>query len=177
MAHSSLDVRYLILGLLAQHPMSGYDVRRFLKARSWLISTPSFGSIYPALRALEQDGLVTVDVLSRPDRPPRKSYSITEAGRRTLQVWAEQSAGPGAPLKAFLMRLILADSLSQAGLVAHLTERRSQVAAHQATIEDSHSSVEGGGDLGRRLTHSYELALAAAELAWLDRTLSELSGQ
>lgn len=176
MAHSSLDVRYLILGLLAQHPMSGYDVRRFLKARGWLISTPSFGSIYPALRALEQDGLVTVDVVSRSDRPPRKSYSITEAGRRALQVWAERSAGPGAPLKAFLMRLILADSLSQAGLVAHLTERRSQVAAHQAAIEGSRSPAEGG-DLGRRLTHSYERAIAAAELAWLDRTLNELSSQ
>jgi DNA-binding PadR family transcriptional regulator len=51
----------LILGLLAQQPMSGYDIKRFLKSLSWLIDSPSFGSIYPTLRALREDDLVTME--------------------------------------------------------------------------------------------------------------------
>jgi PadR family transcriptional regulator AphA len=51
--------------------MSGYDIKRFLKSLGWLIDGPSFGSLYPALRALLKDGLVTVEVVSSQDRPPR----------------------------------------------------------------------------------------------------------
>jgi PadR family transcriptional regulator AphA len=170
----SVSFRHFILGLLSQQPMSGYDIKRVLKSLAWLIGDPSFGSLYPALHALLRDGLATVEILPRQDKPPRKVYSITDAGREVLQEWIDQPAS-NASLKAFVMRLNLADSLSPAGLVAHLKQRRAQVAAHRATLEQADRALDEGEDLGQRLSLNYGLALANAELAWLDRKLDGLS--
>lgn len=174
---STVSIRHFILGLLNRQPMSGYDIKRFLKSLSWLIDSPSFGSLYPALHALLENGLVTVEVVSRQDKPPRKIYSITEAGRQVLQEWLSQPIGAGVSLKAFLMRLVLASNLSQAGLVAYLEQRRTQVAAHQLDLEQTARVMDEGMDLGERLVLEYGLAVAAAELDWLDSTLAQQSQQ
>jgi DNA-binding PadR family transcriptional regulator len=77
----TVSIRQLILDLLTRQPMSGYDIKRFLKSLSWLIDSPSFGSLYPALHTLLEDGLVTVEVIPPQDKPPRKIYSITDRYR------------------------------------------------------------------------------------------------
>jgi DNA-binding PadR family transcriptional regulator len=153
--------------------MSGYDIKRNLKGLDWLIGSPSSGSLYPILRTLLQDGCATVEVHPHESRPPRKIYSITEAGRQELSEWIEGPVGANAPLKAFLMRLVLADEHPPEILVSHLCERRSQVASRQAAYEQLISAKDSMlPELG--LAWNYGLALAEAEITWLDRTLSEL---
>ena len=175
MTVGTVSLRYLILGLLAQQPMSGYDIKRFLKGLSWLIASPSSGSLYPILRTLHKEGLVTVEIVPGLDRPPRKINSITEAGKQALQVWIDQLAVSNAPMKAFVMRLLLAGNFSHAALAAHLQQRRDQVADHQTALAKATEAQGRVTDLGQRLTLEYGLALATAELAWLDNTLPELS--
>lgn len=160
---------------LARQPMSGYDVKRFLKNLSWLIDVPSFGSLYPTLHALQEDGLVSVEVVPGHDRPPRKIYSITEGGRQKLQEWMRQPAASNSSLKAFVMRLALANQRSQVSLLTHLEQRRARVAAHRLMLEQAVEALDENVELGERLTLDYGLALAAAELAWLDHTLVRLS--
>jgi PadR family transcriptional regulator AphA len=170
---STKSIRYFILGLLTQRPMSGYDIRRFLKSLSWLIDVPSLGSLYPSLHALLRDGLVTVEVIASQDRPSRKIYSITEAGDEALRAWLNQPSGSDVSLKKFVMRLALAGQLSQVGLIAHLEQRRARVAAQEIALEQA--VADEGADLGEHLMLDYGLSLAAAELAWLDSTLARLS--
>ena len=174
MTTSTVNVRYLILGLLTQRAMSGYDIRKFFKSLSWLIGSPSSGSLYPALRALLQDGLVTVDVIPSQDKPPRKVYSIAETGKQALQEWVDWPVAPGASLKAFVMRLILASNFSRPGLIAHLQQRRSQVAAHHTNLKQMVKELDERADLGRRLALNYGLAIASAELDCLDDALDQL---
>ncbi len=170
-----MNFRNFILGLLAQQPMSGYDVKRFLESLDWLIGSPSFGSVYPILHALLKDEWASVDVVHREGKPPRKVYSITEAGRRALQEWISQPVESDVSLKTFLMRLMLAGNLSHSELIAHLQQRRSQVEFHHASLEQDARAQDKSVDLGQRLAFDYGSAAAAAELAWLDRTLEQLS--
>jgi len=172
---SAVSIRHFVLGLLTQEPMSGYDVKRLFKSLNWLIDSPSFGSLYPALHSLLEDGLVTVEVVPSQGKPPRKIYSITPAGREVLAEWMDQPIDSGFSLKTFVMRLALAGSLSHTCLVEHLQQRRDQVAEHQRTLEQNAEEVDENADLGERLTLDYGLALAMAELNWLDRALTRLS--
>jgi hypothetical protein len=80
-------------------------------------------------------------------------------------------------LKAFLMRLMLASNLSRTGLIAYLEQRHSQVAGHRAALEQATEAQDETLGLGQRLVFDYGLAAAAAELAWLERTLERLSRQ
>ena len=173
----AVSIRHLILGLLSQQPMSGYDIKRFLKSLSWLVDSPSFGSIYPTLRALQEDGLVTMEEVLRQGKQPRKIHTITEAGRQALREWVDQPSSPDVSLKTFLMRLVLAGSFSHTGLIVHLQQRRSQIGVHYATLKQIMETLDEMADSGQRLTFDYGLALATVELAWLDSKLELLSQQ
>ena len=175
MPAGTVSFRYFILGLLTQQPMSGYDIKRFLKSLSWLIGSPSFGSLYPTLHALLKDGLVTVEVVPRESKSPRKIYSITGTGQQVLKEWVNQPATASATLKAFAMRLVLASNFSPAGLIELLQQRRAQVAVHHAVLEQTAETMREETDLGQRLALEYGLALAFAELVWLDNIISDLA--
>ena len=176
MAKSGVSFRHFILGLLVKRSMSGYDIRRLLRGLDWLLGNPSFGTIYPALHALLQDGLVTVEVVPHPTRPPRKIYTITEDGRRTVQEWVAQNPPSGIGLRSFIMHLILAGNSTRDSLTAHLRQRQEAVAAHHAALEQV---VEELGEqqvgLGEIAAIEYGLSIASAELAWLEGKLGELS--
>ena len=175
MTSLAVNFRYFVLGLLAQQPMSGYDIRRFLQSLGWLLGSPSFGAIYPALHALAQDGFVLVDVMSRPDKPLRKIYSITEAGRQALEEWVARPAEAGVRLKSFIMQLILVGDLSHPALVAYLQQRREIVHWHHSTLEQTIQELGDRANAGQRLALEYGLATSAAELDWLDGALARFS--
>jgi len=174
MTANQMSLRYLMLGLIAEKPMSGYDIKQFLQRLSWLIGSPSFGSLYPALSRLARDGLLTVAVVLREDRPPRKVHSITEAGRSALQEWVAQPARFGS-LKAFVMRLMVANSLSRDDLMAQLQQRLYDVTRYQARLADVTVALGQAGDSGQHLALEYSLAVARAETAWLGSALERMS--
>jgi PadR family transcriptional regulator AphA len=169
-----MHYRYFVLGLLAQQPMSGYDVKRCFESFGWLIHSPSFGSLYPALHALLEDEYLTMQVVEGESGLSRKVYSITEAGQQVLEEWMDESMETDTSLKTFLMRLMVADNLSREDLLAHLEQRRSQLADYQAALEQVGKEAGNGKDLGERLALDYGRVLAAAETVWLDSKLDQL---
>lgn len=81
---------YAILGLLCHEPMSGYDIKKRIQhsiARFW---DAGYGQIYPSLRHLTEQGLVTVATGGGAGRPDKKVYSITEQGRAQLISWLSE---------------------------------------------------------------------------------------
>ena len=80
------DVRAAIIALLAEEPMHGYQIITELTERSGGVWTPSPGSVYPTLQALEDQGLVTAD-----KSEGRRVFSLTSEGRAAA---AEVSDGP-----------------------------------------------------------------------------------
>jgi len=156
--------------------MSGYDIRQTMKRLGWLIGSPSFGAIYPALHALLENEQVSVEVVSRPDRPPRKLYSITETGRQTLGEWIATSDSSHESLRLFIQRLILVgDYDSTSGLLAHLRQRREAVVAHRSALEQAAARPNTEAGMGHRLAIDYGLATADAELDWLDSAIMRFS--
>lgn len=174
MSAGAASFRHIILGLLVRQPMSGYDIKRYLKSLNWLIGNPSSGSLYPVLRTLLRDGCATVEVHPHESRPPRKIYSITEAGRQELKEWIDRPVKPDAPLRVFLMRLVLADTHPHAALVSHLRQRRAQVTTKQAVLKQI-ISARDKASLEQNLAPDYGLALASAEISWLDKALDQLA--
>ena len=84
-------VELMILGLVTREPLYGYAIVRELKERGGLVAGE--GTVYPVLRRLEADGLVTAAWSDEGPAGPRKYYGITEAGRAFLaRAWDEWSA-------------------------------------------------------------------------------------
>ena len=81
----------VVLRLLMEKPMYGYELTQEMKQRSGGAFTISV--LYPVLYRLEDAGLLTSEVLAPPGGRAKKYYRITDAGRRTLaqmqQFWQE----------------------------------------------------------------------------------------
>ena len=77
-----MNVRTLCLSILHAHEASGYEIRKLCTEGecSYFVEA-SFGSIYPALAKLEDEGLVTSRVEHQSGKPSKKMYAITDAGR------------------------------------------------------------------------------------------------
>lgn len=172
MATDGLNFRYFILGLLDRRPMSGYDIKRLLERLKGLLGGSSFGNIYPTLHALLKEGWVTVDVLTREDRPPKKVYTITQVGQQALQEWLTQPVLANLSQRALIMRLVLAQDAGMSELMACLHQRRAHVVVHQNALRELKSQSEQA-DAGWQCALDYGLAVADAELGWLDRALDQ----
>lgn len=73
------DLKYVILGLLAEKPRYGYEIIRSLEESSHGFYTPSPGVVYPTLQMLEEMGYA-----SSSDRDGKKVFTITEEGSQFL---------------------------------------------------------------------------------------------
>src|SRR5260370_7219121 len=72
-------LRLYLLKLLDEAPRHGYDVIRLLQDRFLGVYSPSPGTIYPRLARLEEEGLVTHEVIDG-----KKVYKIPDPRRYTL---------------------------------------------------------------------------------------------
>jgi DNA-binding PadR family transcriptional regulator len=73
------DMKYVILKLLRDKPMHGYEVMKALEERTQGCYKPSPGTVYPTLQWLEDEGLVNAREVEG-----KKVYEITEQGRQFL---------------------------------------------------------------------------------------------
>ena len=75
----SVDLRYLLLDLIAEQPRHGYELIKAIEEKFGGFYSPSPGIIYPMLTLFEETGLATVTT-----EGTRKLYTITEEGKREL---------------------------------------------------------------------------------------------
>ncbi|MGO1973197.1 MAG: PadR family transcriptional regulator [Propionibacteriaceae bacterium] len=83
------DVRAAILSVLQDVDLNGYQVIQEIEERSGGAWKPSPGSVYPTLQQLEDEGLV---VAGAPEG--RRTYRLTEGGRRYAEEHVEELAAP-----------------------------------------------------------------------------------
>lgn len=83
------DVRMAILHLLSEEPRNGYQIIQELSARTDGLWKPSPGAVYPAMSALEDEGLIV------PDARNPKVFTLTHAGRDAIE------ESPEAPWATF----------------------------------------------------------------------------
>ena len=74
------DMKYVILKLLRDKPMHGYEVMKALEEKTHGCYKPSPGTVYPTLQWLEDEGLVKAELVEG-----KKVYAITDAGRQFLE--------------------------------------------------------------------------------------------
>ena len=74
------DMKYVILQMLRDKPMHGYEVMKALEERTHGCYKPSPGTVYPTLTWLEDEGLVRSE-----EAEGKKVYAITDAGREFLE--------------------------------------------------------------------------------------------
>jgi len=158
-------VRHVLLALLADGPVHGYDLKRTydgLFASVW--GPVNIGQIYVTMGRHERDGLVT---RHRDERhPDRKLYELTDLGHKHLAEWLRAPADPPAAKSEVLLRLVSA-SLLGAGTSREVVADHRQRCLEQLRALDRLSGTATPGTVAELALQNTALHLQA-ELRWLD---------
>lgn len=101
--------KFVLLGLLSRRPLTGYDIKKTVKTRLDYIWDLSNGQIYPTLKLLEKNGLITKKIETRESGPTRKVCSITNRGIGKLKEWLSKSAHPEINRYEILLKIIFGE--------------------------------------------------------------------
>ena len=173
---SSMEV---LLGLLAIEAMSGYDLGLTIRSSVGHIWNESYGQIYPNLKKMAADGLVTAKVERQKGKPDRTIYTITKRGHERLVHWLTVPPQPEIPRNEFLLKLFFGARIPTEiliGWVEHLVESESAVLRELTRVEREEIAQNRhypGAPYWKMAARFGQLELKA-HLKWAEETLNEL---
>jgi len=112
-----MDVKTLCLGVLTLGDATGYEIRKqFEEGPFSHFYDASYGSIYPALGRLLDEGLVSVTETPQEGKPDKKVYSLTPAGLETFREALAEPPGPDKIRSEVLVRFFFAEFMERRDL-------------------------------------------------------------
>jgi len=177
----SLD--HAILGFLSYAPMTGYDLKKVFDTSVQHFWPADQAQIYRTLSGLEEEGWVEMELVHQDDRPDRKVYHITAAGRKELRDWLTTPLPPTPIREPELIQVFFAGQLSDEEILAmfeRMADRmRKLLARYGEVAEEKTVEFADAVDSPREaffwmLTLECGVSSARAYLAWLESVIQKI---
>lgn len=173
-----------VLGLLHEAPMHGYELRKRLNLALGPFRALSFGTLYPALRGLVADGLISESnpvSASNPaaghasappaSRRPRIVYELTDAGRTRFADLNNRADDTAYDDDGFEVRIAFFARTESAVRLRILEGRRARLEDRLAALRTAPATPSAGDIWSRALTRHTEDTLER-DLRWLGELIA-----
>jgi DNA-binding PadR family transcriptional regulator len=168
-----MSLKFGILGVLAEEPLHGYEVKhRFenLLGGSWDVN---IGQVYTTLQRLERDQLVE-PVGRRGDRG-RLAYRLTDDGQRALDTWLSRpESDPQQLREEIYIKLLLASRVNGGKLNDLLTGQRHVYLQRLKDLAELELKVRRDGRDDLVLLYKGAIFHTEADLKWVEACADEL---
>lgn len=160
-----MTISHVLLGVLAEGPAHGYDLKREHDARFPAAKPLAFGQVYSSLSRLERDGLVEVAETRVDGGPERTTYALTPTGEESLRTWLGETepAGP-YPADELVRKTVTALRLG-ADAPGFL---RAQRAVHLQRMRELVGEQRVATALDARIAIDHLISHLDADLTWLE---------
>jgi DNA-binding PadR family transcriptional regulator len=162
----SSAARLLVLGLLEERPMHGYEILQLIGEGELDRWTPvQAGSIYYALNKLEQDGLIRTAAEQRTGDRLRRVYATTEAGGRELRrlLLGALAKPPHSTRSELALAAAWLHLLPREEVLERLAAAREAVRAGRAEVARGRAAKAGLSPIAEALFDNAEAILDADE--------------
>jgi len=173
-----MSLKFAVLGLLADSPQTGYDLRKVFDGSVSYFWQAKFQQVYGELRRLERGGLVEKREVPQVGRPTKKVYSITEKGQTALFAWLDTPSSLSAVRDEFLVKVASIGRLPPERAILRFREHRRLHEERLATYRLVESRLNQAGWisesgvaeplLGRYLTLKRGIAYEEDTIRWCD---------
>jgi DNA-binding PadR family transcriptional regulator len=168
-----VSLKYGMLGLLAEQPLHGYEVKsRFeeLLGGTWEVN---IGQVYATFQRLERDDLIKA-VGERGDRG-KLAYQLTDAGRRSLEQWLETPEAESQQMREEVyVKLLLGNRLGNGSLERLLSRQRSVHEQRFKDLKELEDRARRENQRGVVLMLRGAILHAQADLQWLDACIEDI---
>ncbi|QBI19768.1 PadR family transcriptional regulator [Egibacter rhizosphaerae] len=127
-----MPLRHALLGMLSEHPHSGWDLTKRFEQSLGNVWTASHSQVYTELGKLEVEGLI--EVVGTGARG-RKDYAATEAGRAEATRWLRETEPSRSVRNEPILRVFLLWLLEPEEARAYLERERDRHAEQLAFYE------------------------------------------
>ena len=171
--------QYAILGCLAIRPMSAYQMKVFIKrtvANFWMEGE---GQLYPTLRKLTEQGLVTYNEEPAEKSGVKKIYVITKAGKAVLLVWLENKVESSVYRNELLLKMFFGGFQSAAKNIRLLEDDMKINQLNLAMLQSIRKDLPNKGLPTNRIAYSeitldYGVDVLKAEIKWAKQSIAKL---
>jgi PadR family transcriptional regulator AphA len=172
----------VILGMLAARPRSGYEIKQLVDSTARFFWAASYGQIYPELKKLEKEGLITGDDSSQGGRQ-RTTFSITAEGKRAARRWISSPQEVLESRDEGLLKLFFAGSIDEARTPEIARQRAQASRTKAAQLRVIAEEVETAGqpegpevkpDAGSLMVLRYGIEASEWMAEWFERAAAEL---
>jgi DNA-binding PadR family transcriptional regulator len=117
-------LKFALLGLLVHDPKHGYDLKNELEQALGGHCDINYGQIYTTLARMERDGLVEM-VAEDSDGRGKKTYRLTDRGRKELSTWLEEPVEKPRQLRdEFFIKMVIGRLAGQDDLQSMIDRQR-----------------------------------------------------
>jgi len=160
-----------ILGLLLESPMHGYELRKRLTGLLGAFRAFSYGSLYPALRRMQADGLIVEDAAPAGTavlRKARRVYQLSDDGRQRFAELVADTGPQNYTDDGFGVHLAFFNRTPAEARMRILEGRRRQVEERREGLRDAVSRASNSFDRYTRQLHQLGLESSEREVKWLN---------
>ena len=165
-----------ILGMLAEQPLHGYQIRKRLGAELGPFRALSYGSLYPCLKRMETDGLISqehdeTDVRVAGSRRSRIAYGLTAQGKAFLEAELASAGAHSWDDDAFDVRFSMFGKTDSATRLRILEGRRTRLSERLDEVSTSMRTRRDRYDAYTAELQRHGLEQVEREVAWLDQLI------
>lgn len=171
-------LRLAILGLVAMHPQSGYDLKKVFETTPMGHFSSSPGAIYPALKSLEQKGWIRGEPDKTESLRPRLVYSITEDGDNILRAELEKPVTHEDLIWHFdlvMLRFAFIDRIGNEQAVRFLGEFCAESEAYLDHLEEIRVQMREQMSPCGRMALEHGIQAFRGNARWARKAIDELS--
>jgi len=171
----------VILGLLSHEDLTGYEIKRRMDTTLKFFWSASFGSIYPTLKELVENGFAVKSDTAGNDRN-KITYAITKKGRGHLKNWLELPIEKDEIRYETLLKLFFADESSERTAIRHIENFEAQIQGGLSYLREAINNLERSRDddsahLYYLLTARFGVKIFEAHLEWCYEAKAALKGK
>ncbi|WP_047998608.1 PadR family transcriptional regulator [Lactiplantibacillus herbarum] len=173
-------LQFIILGLLNQQPLTGYDLTKAFDNEIGEFWQAQHSQIYPQLKRLEEQGYVTHEITLSGEKLEKKLYHITTSGSELLHGWISVGTPDLTATKdEFILKLYFIQTNHDPRLTAMLNEQfqlHSDKLAHlqERLITVFPKQTGAKQHYGHYLILQHAIGRETYYVNWLKTTLQEL---
>lgn len=165
-----MTVRNAILGLLAQRPRHGYELRAAFEALvgggdMWDVKP---AQIYTTLARLEEAGLVHQTSVEQDGGPDKRIYGLTPSGHAELANWFGTGVAPEHHRDEFFVKLMVSLYSEEVDPYQVIRAQRNQLYQDLHALTARRNGVDARRELAQIFLLDKSIMHLEADLRWLD---------
>jgi len=163
------QTEYVILGLLSESPLTGYQMKQLIDIRFRFFWNESYGQLYPTLKDLKERGLIKeVETKEASGARAHKTYRILDAGMDAIRLWLTQPVEKETVRLEILLKMYFSNLTEPEVMAEHIKQFQ---ASHErdlqilgmfrkeleaiAEVDPNHPHVLQVIDFGQKVNQAY----------------------